>query len=173
MITIICGTNRPNSHSKKLATTYAQLLDNKGVACRLCLLEDLPHDFAFNEMYGKRSESMMLLINKYIKAASKLVFIVPEYNGSMPGVLKTFLDAMDPKVFVGKKAALVGLSAGRAGNLRGLDDLTNVLHYLQVEVCHKKPKLSVFHEHIAEDGTLTNASYQTRLLEQIEYFLTF
>lgn len=72
----------------------------------------------------------------------KLIFVVPEYNGGFPGILKAFIDACPSNVFYGKKAGLIGLSAGRSGSLRAMDQLTNVLNYLQVNVYFAKPKLS-------------------------------
>ena len=79
-------------------------------------------------------------------AADKFWFVFPEYNGGIPGMLKLFLDAISVRAykatFHGKKACLTGISTGRAGNLRGLDQLTNILNYLQVIVHPNKVPIS-------------------------------
>jgi NAD(P)H-dependent FMN reductase len=74
---------------------------------------------------------------------------VPEYNGSFPGSVKLFIDACTVREysrnFKDKKAALVGIASGRAGNLRGMDHLTGVLNYLGMTVMPDKlPISSIF-----------------------------
>ncbi len=130
MITIISATNRPESSTLKVAKYYQQLMEKRGVKTQLFSLENVPVDIAFNEVFGNRSEAFQQIINEYIIPVQKFVFVVPEYNGSFPGILKTFLDAIHPDLFRGKKAALLGVSSGRAGNLRGMEHLTGVLNYL-------------------------------------------
>ena len=93
MITIISATNRPNSSTLKVAKNYAQLMEKQGVESKILSLESLPVDFIFTDMYGKRSENFQQLLDKYIIPAQKFVIIVPEYNGSYAGILKTFIDA--------------------------------------------------------------------------------
>jgi len=63
-------------------------------------------------------------------------------NQYYPGLLKTFLDGIPPKIWTDKKALIVGVSDGRAGNLRGQEQLTGVLHHLKMNVHYDKPKLS-------------------------------
>lgn len=84
---------------------------------------------------GRRNAETDLLQQTFFVPASKFIFIAPEYNGSYPGVLKLLIDSLDPSIAIRrKKAAVLGLSSGRGGNMRGLDHLTGVLHYLQVQV---------------------------------------
>lgn len=130
MITIIAATNRPGSSTLKVAKYYQQLMEKAGGKTQLFSLEKVPVDIAFNEVFGKRSEAFQGILNEYIAPSQKFVFVVPEYNGSFPGILKTFLDAIHPDLLRGKKVALLGVSSGRAGNLRGMEHLTGILNYL-------------------------------------------
>ncbi|HET8962781.1 MAG TPA: NAD(P)H-dependent oxidoreductase, partial [Chitinophagales bacterium] len=134
MITVISATNRSHSNTEKIARFYVQLMEKQGVVPKLFSLEQLSPDMEFIDLYGKHSLKFQQLLDEYIIPAEKFVFIVPEYNGSFPGILKLFIDAVHPDLNRGKKSALVGVSAGRAGNLRGLDHLTGVLHYLGIHV---------------------------------------
>lgn len=134
MITIIAATNRPCSSTLKVATYYRQLMEKAGEKTRLFSLEKVPVDIAFNEVFGKRSAAFQGILNEYIAPSQKFVFVVPEYNGSFPGILKTFLDAIHPDLLRGKKVALLGVSSGRAGNLRGMEHLTGILNYLGIFV---------------------------------------
>lgn len=142
MITIFSGTNRPDSNTLAVATQYGSLLTALGLENQLLDLQQLPHDFAFADLYGKRSPKMEIIVKQYIENVEKFVFVAPEYNGSFPGVLKTLIDGMHPRLFRDKKAALIGISSGHAGNLRGLEHLTGILHYLKVHVHYNKLKLS-------------------------------
>ena len=173
MISVICGTNRPDSNTEKVAHNYCKYLTEKGVEFLILKLEDLPNDFGFNAMYGKHQDEVDRVISKHIIDCDKFVFIIPEYNGSYPGVLKTFLDCISPKDLHDKKAALVGLSNGAAGNLLGLDHLTAVLNYLRVDVLSRKPKLSRVGELIGDNDAFTDERSPKILREQIDFFLKF
>ncbi|HEX8516290.1 MAG TPA: NAD(P)H-dependent oxidoreductase [Bacteroidia bacterium] len=142
MITVISCTNRPNSNTLKVASHYAQLLEKQGVKTSLFSFEALPYDLAFSELFNNRSENFQQLLDKFIIPAEKLAFIIPEYNGSFPGILKLFLDAVHPDINRGKKTALVGISSGRAGNLRGMDHLSGILNYLGMHVHPNKLPVS-------------------------------
>jgi NAD(P)H-dependent FMN reductase len=131
----------------------------------------LPADFVFTECFGKRTKTYDVLLNKYIDSASKFVFILPEYHGGFPGIAKSFLDSFSGDLVKGKHAALVGLSSGRAGNLRGLDAFAAVLGYLQVEVLANRPKLSRI-EDVLRQGTLENEEYAERINQQIDQLLS-
>ena len=171
MITIISATNRPNSNSLKMAKNYAQLMEKQGVESKLFSLESLPVDFTATDLYNKRSENFQQLLNEYIIPSEKFVFIVPEYNGSFPGILKTFIDAIHPDINRGKKVALVGVSSGRAGNLRGLDHLTGILHYLGFYILPNKQPISSITTLLNEDGTLKDENTIKVLEKQIGEFV--
>ena len=167
MITIISATNRPNSNTLKVAKNYAQLMEKQGIESEILSLESLPADFIFTEMYGKRSENFQQLLNKYIVPAQKFVIIVPEYNGSYAGILKTFIDSINPEVNRGKKVVLVGVSSGRAGNLRGMDHLTSVLHHLGMHVHPNKLPISAVLTLLDENGNFKDENTIKALDKQI------
>lgn len=141
-ITVISGTNREDSHTEKIARHYESVLKGKGELVNYLSLKDLPSDFIMTDLYGKRSEVFQQIIDKDIVHQHKFVFVSPEYNGSFAGILKVFLEAIPPRLWVDNKACLVGVSSGRAGNLRGMEHLTNILNYLKVNVYHNKLPIS-------------------------------
>jgi len=154
MITIISATNRPNSNTFKVASHYAQLMEKQQLKCNLLSLENVPANIAFTELFGNRSEKFQQLLNTYIIPVQKFVIIAPEYNGSYPGILKTFFDAIPPDVNRNKKVGLVGISSGRAGNLRGMEHLTGVLNYLGMHVHPNKQPLSSILTLLNENGSI-------------------
>lgn len=158
MVTIISATNRPESNSIKIAQSYSQILEKQGVRSKVLSLEKVPVDIAFNELFSRRSGKFQELLDKYIIPSQKYVIIAPEYNGSFPGILKTFIDAMHPELLRGKKVALVGVSSGRAGNLRGMDHLTGILHYLGLHVHPNKLPISSVLSMLDDKGDLKDAN---------------
>ena len=173
MITIISSTNRKNSVSKKIAHIYQYLLSKHGAESDLIYLDELPHDFTETALYDQAGKNE--LFNKFrnqMKEAEKMVFIVPEYNGSFPGVLKAFIDGLIfPHTFLDKKAALVGLSSGVQGAGMALSHLTDIFNYCGMNVLAQKPKLSRIEENLTENNL--SELYHTLLEEQIEKLLVF
>lgn len=169
MITIISGTNRPGSNSEKIANFYHNYTPEE---TQVLSLKDLPKDFVFADSFCDSSEAFNQLVEKYIVNVDKFIFVIAEYNGGFPGILKAFIDAVHPKHFNNKKAALVGLSSGHSGALRPMDQFSDILHYLKVEVLSAKPKLSGI-ELLIKDGELVDERALSLLNDQIDRFSRF
>jgi len=166
MYTIISGTNRPGSNTLKIAQLYQRRLAAKGVDARLVSLENLD--------VSTRSEGIRTLETAVLIPSEKFVFVVPEYNGSFPGVLKSLFDNSDiDKVWRGKKALLTGVSTGRAGNLRGMDHLTGVLHYLKVVVHPNKLPISIVNTLLTTDNDITDVGTLKAIDLQLDEFIAF
>jgi len=173
MITIIAATNRPNSNTLKVAKYYQQQLKTKGVASNLLSLEHLPADVLNTDMYGKRSEAFQK-IQDLITATDKFLFIMPEYNGSYPGVLKVLIDALNfPDSFYDKKAALTGISSGKYGNIRGVDHFTGVCHYVHLNVLPLRLHIPNIKTELDIDGNLIKEDTLKFVNEQIDKFIPF
>lgn len=173
MLTIIAGTNRPGSSTLKLAVYYQKKLADKGVKANVLSLETLPNQLLKTDLYGKRSEDFKP-IQAQISASEKYIFIIPEYNGSFPGALKVFVDACDfPLSFYDKKAALVGISSGKYGNIRGVDHFTGICNYMNMHVFSLKLHIPFIRKEIDADGNLTEADTIKFTDEQIDRFLKF
>jgi chromate reductase len=179
MITIISGTNRQNSNTLTVARHYYNELRKKGAAVQLLSLTDLPENWLSEKMYNADSQpnGFAEVQDQYWVAADKIVMISPEYNGSFPGVLKAFLDACSVRnakeSFFYKKVALVGVSSGRAGNLRGMEHLTGVLNYLNMIVMPNRLPISVVNTLKNEAGELANADTLKTIDAHIEQILVF
>ena len=147
--TIIAATNRRESNTLAFAKSLHLTLQEWGIDnCRLLDLKELEGIPIQNEMFDIQFQhpKIRALQDEYILPADKFIFISPEYNGSYPGLLKYFIDACSirnyDENFMGKSAFLIGVSTGRAGNLRGLEHLTGVLHYLKTHVYPFKMPIS-------------------------------
>lgn len=147
MITVISGTNRRDSECLRFAGIYAETLqEHTNEEVKLLALEQIPHDWFHPDMYSRQSPGLAALQDEYILPATKFAFFIPEYNGSFPGAVKLFIDACSVRHykinFKGKKAALIGIATGRAGNIRGLEHLTSILNFLGTIVMPNKLPIS-------------------------------
>ena len=174
MITIISGTNRKNSISIQVAKQYQAILSELGTESTIVDLEQLPADFIATALYENQGNNAEFNPTRmHMKEAQKYVFIVPEYNRSYPGVLKTFLDALEfPGTLKGKKCALVGISSGIQGGVMAMSHLTDIFNYLGMHVLALKPKLNQINGKI-KDGKITDELFIRLIREQAEAIVSF
>lgn len=173
-ILIISGTNRNKSYSIQLAEYYSSVLKRHAVNSEILDLSTLPSDFLFSALYENTGKNPVFNeFQKKVEAFEKFVFIVAEYNGSFPGVLKAFIDGLDyPDTLKNKKAALVGLSAGDQGGALALSHLADILSYLGTHVHAFRPRLSSLDKNFSE-GKFNNTVYSELIEEQAKSLITF
>lgn len=173
MITIISGTNRPGSNTLKVAKYYQESITKKDGKAYLLDLMDLPENFMSTDLYGKRSPVFAEMLRQ-VEATTKFIFIIPEYNGSYPGVLKTFIDACDfPASFYDKKACLVGISSGKYGNIRGVDHFGGVCSYLHLHVLPLRLHIPAIKTELDENNAFFKEDTLRFTGEQITKLLAF
>jgi NAD(P)H-dependent FMN reductase len=166
MYTIISGTNRVGSHTEKIANQYQQILKAKGIETKIFSLKNL-NVLEKNPDFNKAEKEFLI-------PAQKFIFIMPEYNGTYPGVLKAMIDISDLKItWWYKKALLVGISTGRAGNLRGMDHMTAILNHIKMVVHPNKLPISTIDKVMDENGTISNKSTLHAIDMQIDEFINF
>ncbi len=173
-ITVVSSTNNKNSLSAQLADYYAGVLRKRGCDSQVLKLTSLPPDFTVTALYeqnGKHPEFNHL--RKLMETAQKYVFIIPEYNGSFPGVFKAFIDGLQfPDTFKGKKCAMVGVSQGPQGGAFAMSHLTDIFHYLKMHVHPLKPRLSDIRD--SQLATiLANEKYVQLLEEQADGIINY
>ena len=165
MYLIISGTNRVGSHTEKVAAEYQRLLKEKGIDATILTLKDLD--------VLSRTPAFLKVEEEILIPSQKIIFILPEYNGTFPGVLKAMIDNTDVrKVWLHKKALLTGIATGRAGNLRGMDHLSASLHYLKMNVHHNKLPISVIDQVMDTNGRLNDETLKV-VNEQLDEFIEF
>ncbi|MFA0962829.1 NADPH-dependent FMN reductase [Roseivirga sp. BDSF3-8] len=174
MYTIISGTNRNNSVSAKVSEMYRDILKDHGIEANIIYLTDLPDDFLFSALYENTGKHKKFNeFTKVVNESEKFVFVVAEYNGSFPGVLKAFIDGLDYQSSLkNKKCALVGISAGDQGGGLALSHLTDILNYLGMHVLALKPRMGKIGSALTENK-ITNPLYKDLLLTQAEQLIGF
>ena len=177
-ITIISGTNRPNSHTAVIASHIHQHLLSKGKNANLIDLKSIDAAMLSNQMYSDSGQFPEIgkIQDEHFEHQTKFIFVAPEYNGSIPGVLKVFIDALSVRkyseTFFHKKACLIGVASGRAGNLRGLDHLGDILSYLGVILFPAKLPVSRVTEYV-DEGKITDPEVESTINKLVDDFLKF
>ncbi len=172
-IVVFSCTNRPDSNTLKVSRIYERILKERNYDVSILDFSLLPKDIAFAETFGKRTLEYAQLAADYVSPINKFIFVAPEYNGSFPGILKVFLETIHPREWADKYACLVGVSDGRAGNLRGMDHLTGVLHYLKMHVFHNKLPISVIGKVMDSDGKFIGEDQMKACVAQVDGFLKY
>jgi len=173
-VTVVATTNRRHSLSAQIADHYAQCLEQQGCESHVLKLADLPADFMAKALYEHQGQDEGFnRLRTAMEEAQKYVFIVPEYNGSFPGVFKAFIDGLRfPDTFKGKKCALVGVSKGPQGAAFAMSHLTDIFHYLRMHVYPLKPRLAGIHD--SQLATvLANPQYVQLLEDQVAGIINF
>ena len=166
MITIISGTNRKYSNTYKIAREYQLILQEKGIEAGIFSLENIDV-FHYNAEF-ERIENELLI------PTTHFIIISPEYNGSFPGVLKMLFDSSrSHEMWYHKKALLTGVATGRAGNLRGMDHLADVLNYLKITVHPNKLPISVVNSVVGSDGKIIDEYTLKAINQQLDEFITW
>ena len=128
-------------------------------------------------MYDNQDPRLAAIQDRYVLQADAFFVVAPEYNGSFPGILKTFIDACSiregKRSFSGKKVALLGVASGRAGNLRGMDHLTGVFHHMDSHVMPKAQPVGEADKVLDANGTVVDPMTLQMLDEYVEKFLEF
>ena len=165
MITVISGTNRDNN-TKRVSRFYQRILSESGVENQLLSLDEA-------DVY-RRDEAFKQMEERFLKAADKFIIVMPEYNGSYPGILKLMIDNTDvSKTWWHKKVALTGVATGRAGNLRGMEHLTGALLHMKMLVHPNRLPISIVDKLMDAQGDFHDQRSIAAIGTQIDEFLNF
>lgn len=167
MISIVISTNRANSMTSKVAQYYKTLLNKLNQETQIIDLQLLPQDFIYSALYDNagKNEDFNKIRNVF-ENSDKYVFIVPEYNGSFPGILKAFIDGLSfPNKLMHKKAALVGISDGVQGGALALSHLNDIFNYLGLNVLAQRVKIPTLNKHF-RNNQITDPLIKSLIEEQ-------
>lgn len=172
-ICVLSGTNRQGSATLRVARWVAGLHEARGSAVDLLDLRDLPAECLSPTAYADKPAALQPLVDKVL-AADGLVVVSPEYNGGFPGVLKLFIDMLPfPEALAGRPVSFVGLSAGRWGALRPVEQLQLLVGYRQAIVHPERVFVPGVGGAIDSDGVPTSDELAGRFARQADSFQEF
>lgn len=168
----IVGSLRKGSSNRALLEAMARDLAPEGMTIEIADISGVP---LYNE--DDRTDAFPSAVQDLrdrIAAADGVIIATPEYNYSVPGVLKNAIDwASRPpeQPFDGKPVAILGASPGRLGTARAQYHLRQVFIFLNAMVMNK-PEVMVgsVHEVLGDDGSIKDEATASFITEYLEAF---
>lgn len=156
-VAVIVGSLRKDSVSRKLAEAFGALTPN--LKFNIVEIGDLPH---FDQDLESDPPAQWVRFRKEIAAADAVLFVTPEYNRSVPGVLKNAIDVgsrpYGSSVWNGKPGAVISQSPGAIGGFGSNHHLRQSLVFLNVPLLSQEAYLGNSFALFDESGELINES---------------
>jgi len=173
-IAVVVGSLRRESINRRLAEALTKLAPSD-FSFGFVQIGDLPQYDQDDD--AKPAESVKRL-KQEITDARGLLFVTPEYNRSIPGVLKNAIDhASRPygqSVWKGKPAGVLGASIGANGTSMAQQHLRNVLAYLDVPTLGQPEAfVHVKDGYFAADGSIANAESRQFIQKWVDAYAAF
>ena len=173
MITLIVGTNRPGSNTRKVARHLEEIYAALKVPLHVLDLAQLPTEIFSPSSYAEKPKSFQPFADTILRS-SGLHLVTPEYNGGMPGVLKYFIDMLKfPESFEQRPVCFTGLGAGIWGALRPVEQLQAIFGYRNACLFPERVFLPRINDLLDEAGWLKDPELLQRLKSQAEGFVDF
>jgi chromate reductase len=86
-ITLLSGTNRPGSNTRKIVSIIAAQYQEIGLPVDILDLAELPQEIFLPQSYGQKPASFARF-SEAILQSDGVHIVTPEYNGGVPGILK-------------------------------------------------------------------------------------
>src|SRR5271169_1448807 len=166
MITLIVGTNRPGSNTRKVAAQFEEIYAELKVPLHVLDLAKLPPEIFSPTSYAEKPKSFLPFADAILKSDG-LHVVTPEYNGSVPGVLKYFIDMLKfPESFEKRPVCFIGLSAGMWGALRPVEQLQAIFGYRNAYIFPERVFMPGIGKLLDEAGRFTSEEMEKRLAKQ-------
>lgn len=173
MIALIVGTNRPGNNTRKVARDLEGIYADLKVPLRVLDLAELPPEIFSPAAYADKPKAFQPFADAVLQSAG-LVVIAPEYNGSLPGVLKYFIDMLKfPESFDRRPVCLIGVATGMWGALQPVEQLQQIFTYRKAYVYPERVCLPHIQDLLDANGHLKDAEALRRLKGQAEGFIDF
>jgi chromate reductase len=174
-VAIIVGSLRKDSLNRRIAEALAAGAP-PALSFSFVEIGDLPH---FNQDLEAAPPPQWVRFRDEIRSADAVLFVTPEYNRSVPGVLKNAIDVgsrpYGQSVFAGKPAAVISVSMGGIGGFGANHHLRQSLVFLAMPTLAQEAYIGAAHTLFDEAGALKNedtrrflAQYATSFAQWIE-----
>lgn len=174
-VLIFHASLRKESTNGRLADLATQVVSRSGATVDRATMADFdcPSYDGDREQTGDMPAGARVLCSR-LKATDAFIIVSPEYNASVPGVLKNAIDwtsRFRPQPFNGKQALLMSASPSMAGGNRGLWSLRVPLEHLGARVYPDMFSLAQSDRAFADNGRLLNDVLQKRFDDTVRCFL--
>jgi chromate reductase, NAD(P)H dehydrogenase (quinone) len=173
MITMVVGTNRPGSRARAVSKHVEEIYREMRVDLHILDLKDLPPEI-FNTNSYEEAPAAFRSFQEAITNADGLVIVTPEYNGSVPGILKYFIDMLEfPVSFERRPVCFVGVAKGMWGALRPVEQLQAIFGYRNGYIYPERVFMPGIDKLLDDAGRLKDAGLIDRLRKQAGGYVDF
>jgi NAD(P)H-dependent FMN reductase len=173
MIVILSGTNRISSNTNRVALLVQSIYDQLGIENDIIDLTKLPAEVFCPTIYANKPESLNHF-TRPITQAKGVVIVTPEYNGSFPGILKYFIDLLPmPESFISKPVCFIGLSAGKWGAFRAVEQLRQILLANGAFIFPKPVLIPEIDLQLKSNDQHISTEFVTKITQQASDFVEF
>lgn len=170
-IAVIVGSLRAGAYNLRLARALEKLMP-EGFSFDYVEIGDLP---LYNQDLEADMPAPVVRLKRQVESAQGVLFATPEYNRSLPGVLKNAIDwASRPygkSSWNGKPSGVVGASPGAIGTAMAQQHLRNILAYLDMPTLNQpEVYLQVQDGTFGPDGRLADAGVEELLRSWMDRF---
>ena len=174
-ILVFSASLRSNSLNDRLATLAARSVEARGGTVDRAAMSDFdcPSYNGDEELEGHMPEGAVHLRDR-LTSGDGFIIVSPEYNASMPGILKNVIDwtsRFKPQPFTRRYGMLMSASPSMVGGNRGLWTLRIPLEHLGARVYPDMFSLAQAHQAFGADGNIADAQLQKRFDETISCWL--
>ena len=170
---MIVGTNRPGSNTRKVARQVEATYRELNVPLRVLDLAELPAEIFSPGSYEEKPASFSRF-TEGVLSSTGLIIVTPEYNGSVPGILKYFIDMLPfPESFERRPVCFIGLGAGMWGALRPVEQLQAIFGYRNAFIYPERVFMPKINDLLDAEGKFKNAAIPGRLRAQARGFIQF
>src|ERR1041385_4615433 len=165
----IAGSLRRQSYNRSALRAARQLVP-EGATIDIFELDGIP---GFNQDEEQNPPAKVVELKQRIREADAILFVTPEYNYSVPGVLKNAIDwASRPygdSAWTKKPVAVMGASVGTLGTARAQYHLRQMFVFLNMfAVNQPEVMVSQAHKHFDADGNLTEDTAKKLIRQLLE-----
>jgi chromate reductase, NAD(P)H dehydrogenase (quinone) len=150
-VAVLVGSLRKGSFNRRLALAVERLAP-KELSFEHIRIDDLPF---YDQDFDRDFPPVCTHFKQRIEAADAVLFVTPEYNRSIPGVLKNALDVASrphgSNAFAGKPGAVLGTSPASTGTAMAQQHLRTMLAYLDVAVLGQPEVFIKFSDGLIDD----------------------
>lgn len=171
------GSTRKDSYNQQLVKDAAEMARQMGATVTVVSLKDYPMPFYDADLEAKeKMPKNAKKLRNLMMQSDAIIIASPEYNGSLPAVLKNTLDwasrseeggsSLDP--FKGKRFAIMSASPGKGGGARALVHLRSILEGVGGVVVSKQVSIPQAHEYFVQKERPENAQLKQEIAELLQ-----
>lgn len=171
VIALVLGTARKDRMSERVALYIKSVLEKRDdLELRYYDVKEMLQDHTIPNWEGSDAIKPW---EEAVEQADAFLFVAPEYNHGYPGELKILLDQPGGSRYAGKPATVAGVSAGRLGGARVIEQLIQVFSTLGLVYVNKPLMFGNVEELAEQTDEQIGEQFESRVTKTIDMMLKF